>query len=205
MPKDYSDLLQNIILGGQDGLVHALGLSIGMAGATSSRELVLVAGVAAMLSESISMGAVAYTTARTAAKFDKKSRLDAEFSQKDASLLLAAGKRAGISEKKLSLVGGLLAKNGSEGHAQPLKRAALVWFSTMFGSFIPLSPYLLTGVERALPISLLLAFATLLVTGIFRAKETGEKWVLSGLEMVLAGGLATAAGYAIGSLLNVAV
>lgn len=204
MAHQKSELLQNIILGGQDGLVNVLGLSIGVAGATGSKELVLVSGIAAMLAESISMGAVAYTTGRTAVKCESKSRKDAEFSEEDAKRLVAAGKKAGIVAKKLALVEMLVAHK-EDGHRLPLKRAALVWFSTMAGSFIPLAPYLAFGISDALIASLALALAALFITGAIRANHTGEDWKESGFEMALVGGIATAAGYAIGSVLKVTV
>src|SRR3989338_5827628 len=53
--------LPEIILGGQDGLVNVLGVILGVAAASSSTQLVIVAGLAAAFAESISMGAVAYT------------------------------------------------------------------------------------------------------------------------------------------------
>ncbi len=54
--------LPEIILGGQDGLVNVLGVILGVAAATASNQLVIVAGLAATFAESISMGAVAYTS-----------------------------------------------------------------------------------------------------------------------------------------------
>ena len=54
--------LSDIILGGQDGLVNVLGVILGVAAATSDPHLVLVAGLAATFAESVSMGAVAYTS-----------------------------------------------------------------------------------------------------------------------------------------------
>ena len=50
--------LPEIILGGQDGLVNVLGIILGMAAATSSSQIVIVAGLAATFAESISMAAV---------------------------------------------------------------------------------------------------------------------------------------------------
>jgi len=54
--------LSDIILGGQDGLVNVLGVILGVAAASSDQRLVVAAGLAAAFAESISMGAVAYTT-----------------------------------------------------------------------------------------------------------------------------------------------
>ena len=54
--------LSDIILGGQDGLVNVLGVILGVAAASSDQRLVMAAGLAAAFAESISMGAVAYTS-----------------------------------------------------------------------------------------------------------------------------------------------
>src|SRR3990170_8279611 len=54
--------LSDIILGGQDGLVNVLGVVLGVAAASSDPRIVVAGGLAAMFAESISMGAVAYTS-----------------------------------------------------------------------------------------------------------------------------------------------
>ena len=54
--------LPEIILGGQDGLVNVLGVILGVAAATVSSKIIIVAGLAATFAESISMAAVAYTS-----------------------------------------------------------------------------------------------------------------------------------------------
>ena len=54
--------LADVILGGQDGLVNVLGVILGVAAATSDARIVIAAGMAATFAESISMGAVAYTS-----------------------------------------------------------------------------------------------------------------------------------------------
>ncbi|HZY44053.1 MAG TPA: VIT1/CCC1 transporter family protein, partial [Anaerolineae bacterium] len=59
-PKKIS--LSDVILGGQDGLVNVLGVILGVAAASSDPRIVIAAGLAATFAESISMGAVAYTT-----------------------------------------------------------------------------------------------------------------------------------------------
>src|SRR3990167_2985868 len=61
--------LPEIILGGQDGLVNVLGVILGVAAATNETGIVLVAGLAATFAESVSMGAVAYTSTIAEADF----------------------------------------------------------------------------------------------------------------------------------------
>jgi VIT1/CCC1 family predicted Fe2+/Mn2+ transporter len=59
--------LRDIILGGQDGLVNVLGVTLGVAAASGDTRIVLAAGLAATFAESFSMAAVAYTSSITGA------------------------------------------------------------------------------------------------------------------------------------------
>src|SRR5438128_10831823 len=52
--------LRDVILGGQDGLVNILGIILGVIAGGGSRTVLLAAGFAAAITESISMGAVGY-------------------------------------------------------------------------------------------------------------------------------------------------
>src|SRR3989442_14133611 len=54
--------LRDVILGGQDGLVNMLGIALGVVAAGGSTHVLIIAGLAAAITESISMGAVAYTS-----------------------------------------------------------------------------------------------------------------------------------------------
>ena len=54
--------LRDVILGGQDGLVNMLGIALGVVAAGGSTHVLVITGVAAAITESISMGAVAYTS-----------------------------------------------------------------------------------------------------------------------------------------------
>src|SRR5579875_2187790 len=54
--------LRDVILGGQDGLVNILGIALGVVAANGSRTVLIAAGLSAAITESISMGAVAYTS-----------------------------------------------------------------------------------------------------------------------------------------------
>src|SRR5213592_3715684 len=54
--------LRDVILGGQDGLVNILGIILGVIAGGGSDVVLLAAGFAAAITESISMGAVGYTS-----------------------------------------------------------------------------------------------------------------------------------------------
>lgn len=63
-PHPSHSLLSNFILGSQDGLVNVLGILLGVSAATHNVTIILVAALAALGAESISMGAVAYFAVR---------------------------------------------------------------------------------------------------------------------------------------------
>ena len=69
--------LRDFILGAQDGIVNVLGLVLGVASATFSTKIVLISGVAGLFAESISMGAVAFTSSKAARDYFK-GRKEAE-------------------------------------------------------------------------------------------------------------------------------
>jgi VIT1/CCC1 family predicted Fe2+/Mn2+ transporter len=73
-PHRRTSGLSDIILGGQDGLVNVLGVILGVAAATNDPRIVLVAGLAATFAESVSMGAVAYTSTLAEADFYESER-----------------------------------------------------------------------------------------------------------------------------------
>ena len=54
--------LRDVILGGQDRLVNILGIVLGVIAGGGSKTVLLAAGFAAAITESISMGAVGYTS-----------------------------------------------------------------------------------------------------------------------------------------------
>src|SRR4029077_13560487 len=61
-PHPSHSFLSDFILGSQDGLVNVLGILLGISAATSDVRIIFVGALAALGAESISMGAVAYTS-----------------------------------------------------------------------------------------------------------------------------------------------
>src|SRR5437016_13140829 len=54
--------LRDVILGGQDGLVNLLGIALGVVAAGGSTNVLIAAGLAAAITESISVVAVAFSS-----------------------------------------------------------------------------------------------------------------------------------------------
>src|SRR3989344_5818272 len=66
--------LRDFILGAQDGIVNVLGLVLGVASATYDTKVVLISGIAGLFAESISMGAVAFTSSKAARDYYKSTK-----------------------------------------------------------------------------------------------------------------------------------
>jgi predicted membrane protein (TIGR00267 family) len=205
MSSHNARYLSDIILGGQDGLVNVLGLSIGMAGATGDAGLVILSGTAAMFAESISMAAVAYTSTKAAWDCEHKQELEAGLRKSEIEKILSR-LPASFSERKRSLIRSRLHPHTErEGKLGPLPKAVKVGLSTLAGSALPLLPYLLLPVQSAMLASILLAGGVLFSTGALKARWTVGDWKRSGFEMLFVGGLAALAGYVIGLLLHATV
>ncbi len=215
--------LADIILGGQDGLVNVLGVILGVAAASSDAHIVIVAGLAATFAESVSMGAVAYTS--TVAEADYyDSEMEREYRHIEQTPTLEKEEIRRIYERK-GFQGELLehivdtitaspdvwvAVMMAEEHQltptdrrQAVKSAFVVGFSAIIGSLIPLAPFAFLPIAPSMLVSVLVTALVLFGVGAYKARLTVGHPAKSGLEMAVIGTLSALAGYAVGMLLKV--
>lgn len=208
--------LKNIILGGQDGLVNVLALVLGIAAATNSTRVVIIAGLAGTFAESISMGAVAYTSSKTARDYylklmraEKKDVKTGRAKKELREIFYKKGFRGKILDsivKKISsskkvLLDTLLAEElaiSPGEYRDPFRNAVVVFAATIIGSIIPLLAFFFQPVQTAIVTSLLVCAVALFVTGAYKAKVTVGHWFKSGIELTVIGLAAALAGYVIG-------
>ncbi|HEY9756684.1 MAG TPA: VIT1/CCC1 transporter family protein [Oculatellaceae cyanobacterium] len=222
-PHRRASALSDIILGGQDGLVNVLGVILGVAAATQDPRIVLVAGLAATFAESVSMGAVAYTSTMADADFYESEREREYRHIQQMPHLEREEVRAIYSEKGFQ--GDLLtrivdtitasqdiwvaAMMAEEHRLIPVDRtkasraAIVVGVSAVIGSLIPLVPFAVLPVGMSIWVSILVTALVLFGVGAYKARITvGRPW-RSGLEMAVIGTVSALVGYAIGILLKV--
>ncbi|MBI5878833.1 MAG: VIT1/CCC1 transporter family protein [Chloroflexi bacterium] len=215
--------LSEVILGGQDGLVNVLGVILGVAAATSDTSIVLVAGLAATFAESVSMGAVAYTSTLADAELYESER-QREFrhitAQPDRErdeirqIYAQKGFSGDLLERIVNTITAspdvwvavMMAEEmrlmpSDRGHA--LRSAFVVGFAAIVGSLIPLAPYIWLPVGTSMLLSLIIAALTLFVVGAYKARTTVGHPGRSGLEMALIGTLSALAGYLAGVIFKV--
>lgn len=217
--------LSDIILGGQDGLVNVLGVILGVAAATPDPRIILAGGLAATFAESISMGAVAYTSTLADRDFYRaelererweiKNLPDAE--REEVREIYRAWRLQGdaLEEVVRQITANeetwLQVMMADELKLQPVddtkafRSALVVGLSAMVGSLIPLTPFFFlasgaftrgTAIGAAIAISALALF----LVGVYKAKQTVGRPGRSGVQMAVIGILSALAGYLIGAL-----
>ncbi|NUN11759.1 VIT1/CCC1 transporter family protein [Candidatus Micrarchaeota archaeon] len=225
--SNQGSLLRDVILGGQDGLVNVLGIVLGVAAATQDVSVVVIAGLAATFAESVSMGAVAYTSTKAEEDYYKSEleREKREIKEKRSvevreikEIYAAKGFKGKLlndivkhitSDEKIWLDTMMREELGlSLDHKNAFKSAVVVFTAAFIGSLIPLLPFFASylvpiTVPQAMVLAVLISALTLFVAGFFKAKITiGVKWK-SGLEMMAIGMVSALVGYAVGVILGV--
>jgi len=222
-PHRQASALSDIILGGQDGLVNVLGVILGVAAATSDARIVLVAGLAATFAESVSMGAVAYTSTLADADYYEAERAR-EFRhitqvphlEKNEIREIYAGK--GFEGDLLNRIVETITANEevwvtvmmSEEHQispidrrQAIKSALVVGFSAIVGSLIPLAPFGFLPVGPSMWAAVVVTALVLFGVGAYKARTMVGHPGKSGLEMAVIGTLSALVGYGVGALLRI--
>lgn len=222
-PHRHESRLSDIILGGQDGLVNVLGVILGVAAATSDARIVIAAGLAATFAESISMGAVAYTS--TLANDDLYlSEREREYRHihlaPDVEIeeIRDIYRKKGFEGDTLDKIVDVITSNpdvwvnvmmSEEFQMTPPEKsnafisALIVGFSALAGSLIPLFPFFFLNVAMSIAISILVAALTLFVVGVYKARVTVGKPLRSGVQMAVIGTVSALAGYVVGLIFKV--
>jgi predicted membrane protein (TIGR00267 family) len=217
---NHPGFLSDFILGSQDGLVNVLGIVLGVSAATTDLRLIFVAALAALGAESISMGAVAYTSTKARLRsymneLRKESAMAGRGSRNNIKEVEAVLLKWGFSGSKLHSTAEAISSNKNamlefmmafKLKLAPLDRDAprrsfiVVLSSTIFGSIIPLLPYvfLFSGIYTKAIASVIISSIFLFMIGVYEARKTGGSAFKNGTEMLAIGIAAGLAGYLIG-------
>lgn len=221
-PHKRTSALSDIILGGQDGLVNVLGVTLGVAAATSDAWVVLVAGLAATFAESVSMAAVAYTSTVADADFYESERKREyrhiqEVPKLEEEEIRDIYLKKGFEGELLEHIVETITDNkdvwvtvmmAEEHRLTPVNRrhalrsALIVGVSAVIGSLIPLTPFFILPVGISMVLSVALAAAVLFLVGVYKARLYAGHPGRSGLEMAVIGTLSALVGYVVGYLLK---
>ncbi len=220
-----SGLLSDFILGSQDGIVNVLAVLLGAAvsqiqigtSASIAFRVVVAVGLAATFGESISMGAVAYTS--TLARRDhymgelaREEREMLEVPEVERQEVRSVFQRWGFEGQELDdAVRHICSKPRAwlefmmahELQLAPLeenqarKSALLVGVAAMFGSLITLVPFLVVPHDTMAGMigAVLLSAVTLFLIGWYKGRITIGRPYRSGTQMLIIGTVSALAGF----------
>jgi predicted membrane protein (TIGR00267 family) len=216
--------LRDVILGGQDGLVNILGIILGVIAGGGSTTVLLATGFAASITESISMGAVGYTSsvsqrdfyraerAREAAEIDT---VPEEERQEIREIYATKGFTGDLLERVVDTITAdrdtwLATMMDEELHLRPvqttdvLRSAVLITVATLIGHLIPLLPFVWLARTPALVLAIALSALVLFGVGVYSALTLIGDWRKSGLQMLVIGLGAAGVGFLIANLFHAA-
>jgi VIT1/CCC1 family predicted Fe2+/Mn2+ transporter len=222
-PHRHASRLADVILGGQDGLVNTLGVILGVAAATQDARIVIAAGLAATFAESISMGAVAYTStlANTDLYHSEREREyrhihlapDVEIEE-----IRDIYRNKGFEGETLEKIIEVITSNpdvwvnvmmSEELQMTPpektnaFRTALIVGFSALAGSLFPLFPFFFWSIGLSIGLAIVISALTLFLVGAYKARITVGKPLRSGMQMAIIGTVSALAGYVVGLIFKV--
>ncbi|MFH1247206.1 MAG: VIT1/CCC1 transporter family protein [Candidatus Micrarchaeota archaeon] len=216
-------LLRQIILGGQDGLVNVLGIVLGLAAGTGQQSIVILGGLAATFAESVSMAAVAYTSAKAQRDYyfkevDREKFEIKNFPEVEREEIRLIYMKKGFRGKQLEKIVDKICKNeklwldtmmadelrlSESKDINPISEGVIVGIASFVGSLLPLIAFFFFLDPRSAIIpSILFSVICLFAIGAYKGKTTLGSWWKSGIEMSAIGMAAAIIGYAVGMLVG---
>ncbi|MEX2682818.1 MAG: VIT1/CCC1 transporter family protein [Candidatus Sigynarchaeota archaeon] len=221
-------IIREIVFGMNDGIVSIFALLAGIAGAGVSAQQILVTLLAATIAGALSMAAGQYLSAKSARKYVEseihKERLEIKLVpdiEKDEirRIYQKKGFKGDILEHIVTqitsdpelwvkeMVADELGVAEIE-QENELKGVVVIFIAFMAGSMFPTLPYMILqflGGDVLFWVATFVTFFGLFLVGALKKVVTGQNWIKSGFEMLIAGTLAFLASYGIGLLVGVSV
>jgi predicted membrane protein (TIGR00267 family) len=214
--------LREAVFGTQDGLISTLGALTGIAAGTRSGEAVVVAGLVIIIVESLSMGAGSYLSSKSQREYlERLLREEAEEirsdPEKERQEIWEMYRSRGYADQEIELIAKRLMSNPKlllEDMAhkelgiapatleEPLGNAFVMGTAYVVGGAVPVLPYLLLPIHTAMPVSVLGTLAALFLFGGLKGRVVKQSWWRSGVEMLGVAGLAAAAGFFVGRVVD---
>ncbi len=224
--SEQGQYLKSMVYGGLDGIITTFAVVAGVAGAELSAGIVLILGFANLLGDGISMAIGDFLSTKAERDYNRaeKERERWEvlnYPEGEKKELIEIYTARGMSHEDATTVTDIIAKTPEawvnimmveelgivEDSSSPLKNAFVTFASFSLFGVIPLAAYVLSRLfplDPALnfPLAAALTGATLFALGAVKTRFTEQNWLLSGLEMLGVGGLASGAAYGIGLALG---
>jgi vacuolar iron transporter family protein len=215
--------LRNVVYGFNDGLTANFGLVAGVIGASAmeAHHTVILAGVAGLIADALSMGSSGYL----AAKSEQEVYANEIAMERDEIALMPE-----VERDELALIYEAKGMNPTSAHAlatevmanpqrmleeqvqeelgigepkmSPLREGWVTGCATAVGAFIPVFPFLFWSGATAVVISFVLSMASHFLVGGARSVFTGRGVFRSGLDMFVVGLGVAVVGYFVGEWIS---
>ena len=211
--------LRNVVYGFNDGLTANFGLVAGVIGATATaqHQAVVVAGVAGLIADALSMGSSGYLAAKSEAEVyaheiameKDEIALMPEVERDELALIYEAKGMA--PESAMALATEVMADPQrmlqeqvqeelgiADPHMSPLREGWVTGLATAFGAVIPVFPFFVFTGPTAIVLSFVLSMASHFLVGAARSVFTGRGLFRSGIDMFVVGLGVAIVGYFVG-------
>lgn len=219
----FAKHIREIVFGVQDGMVSTLGAITGIAIGSGSTGTVILAGVAIIAVESVSMAIGSYVSSHSEEKLSERILEEereeiAECPECEESEAQELFVRDGWPENLAVQMATAASKNhklmlremayrelGVNPHKEQhsVKNGIAMFFAYIVGGLVPLAPYFFLPISNAMVISIPLALLGLFILGVIVARHTGQKWYTSGARLFIFGSIALAVGFLVGTFVDV--
>jgi VIT1/CCC1 family predicted Fe2+/Mn2+ transporter len=215
--------LRNVVYGFNDGLTANFGLVAGVIGATASQahHTIVVAGVAGLIADALSMGSSGYL----AAKSEQEVYANEIAMERDEIALMPEIERdelaiiyetKGMSAESAHALATEVMANPQrmleeqvqeelgigEPHMSPLREGWVTGVATAVGAFIPVFSFLVWSGTTAIVIAFVLSMLSHFLVGAARSIFTGRGVFRSGLDMFVVGLGVAIVGYFVGEWIS---
>lgn len=234
MPKSVADIghrhknigtgnnMRAAVFGVNDGLVSNASLIMGMAGAQSSHNIIILAGIAGLLAGAFSMGAGEYVSVRSQREmFEHQIDLEKKelelYPEEEAAELALIYQARGLGKTESQRVAKLLMKDpdnaldilareelgiNPDDLVSPMGAAISSFVSFTIGAAIPVIPFLFQMNSHTIYFTIVISALSLFIVGAVLSLYTGRNAFLSGFRMLVIGFFAGAITFLIGRLLG---
>lgn len=217
--------IKSLIYGGLDGIITTFAVVAGVAGASLSSGIVLILGFANLIADGLSMAIGDYLSTKAELEYQQTERAREtweveNYPEGEINEMIELYTDKGISEEDAIMLTSIISKYKKawidimmveelgiiEDNESPIKNAFVTFISFSLFGFIPLLAYIVASYISVIQnntflIASILTGLTLFALGALKVRITAKNWFISGLEMLIVGGIAAIAAYGIGILL----
>lgn len=219
---ELGQYVKDVVFAANDGIVTTFAVVAGVMGAELPTTVVLIIGLANLVADGFSMATGNYLGTKSEKELYQKEELREKdeikkIPEKERAEIRKILEEKGYRGKDLDKMVSLVSANEkfwvefmmhqelklfAPSTESPVKHATATFLSFAAAGAIPLLPYFFSATANSFLMASVFSGAALFTVGSLRKFFSNRSWFISGLEMLIIGGLAASAAYLVGYLLK---